>query len=216
MAKAGVGGMLYALSLVLILLNFLFFPVVVCLLAIIQGYLITATHDAVTDEQKTLPAWKNWGELAIAGLTSMAIESLQLIVFAGIMLLALAFTDVASAQRLLSDNFVMWAILLWSIFVVLAALVSFFSAYRLTNFAAKQEIGAAFDFAEVFRRFRRAPLPLLQAWLLQVGLLWLAVILPCATIIGVFLLPSTYFASQIVSARILAQAWRLTEPKPEA
>jgi hypothetical protein len=82
----------------------------------------------------------------------------------------------------------------------------------LASFAARQEIVAAFDFPELLRRLIKHPLPMLQGWLLTVGLWAVAIILPIATIIGTFLIPSTTFIAQSLSAQILAQIWRNTDP----
>jgi hypothetical protein len=214
--KVGVGGMLYALTLVLVLLNILSFPIVLCLWALIQGYLITTVNVALEDAQKPLPQWKTWGELLIAGLTWMAIESLQWIVLFSIIIGALKISDIARTDQLVAPAFSSWAICIWSLIMLLFALASFFSAYRLANFAARQEIRAAFDFVEVVKRLFRAPMPMLQAWLLQVGLLGAAVVLPIATIIGVFLVPTSIFIAQILGVRMLAQAWELGTPEAQS
>jgi hypothetical protein len=213
--KAGVGGMIYALSLVLIFLNILFFPLVICLLALLQGYLITTIHDSVADAIAPLPKWKSWGELLIAGLTWTAIECLLFIAITGIVFGVLIVSDILHGDQILHPHFTIWAVSIWSLIMLFAALSSFFSAYRLTYFAQRQEIGAAFGFAEIFTRLIRFPKPLLQAWLLQSGLFALALILPIATVIGIFLLPSTIFISQLIGARLLAQAWRLTSLESE-
>jgi len=215
-AKVGVGSMLYALTLVLILLNVLSFPIVLCLWALIQGYLITTMNVALLDAQKPLPRWKPLGELLIAGLTWMAIESLQWIVLFSIIIGALKISDIARTDQLVAPAFSSGAICIWSLMMLLFAMASFFSAYRLANFAALQEIRAAFDFGEVVKRFLRAPAPMLQAWLLQVGLLGMAVVLPIATIIGVIFLPTSVFIAQILGVRILAQAWEITAPEAKS
>jgi hypothetical protein len=215
--KAGVGGIIYAFCLVLILLNVLFFPLVICLFALVQGYLVTTVHDTIADPNAPLPKWKGWGELLIAGLTWMAIESVLFIALLCITFGALIVGDIIHVDQLLNPSFVFWAICFWSLIMLLAALSSLYSAYRLTNFAERQEIGAAFGFVEVAKRLLRTPVPLLQAWLLQSGLFGLAIVLPIATVVGVFLLPSTTMIAQLIGVRILAQAWRLTsEPAAES
>jgi Protein of unknown function (DUF4013) len=208
--KAGIGGMIYAFGLVLIFLNILFFPVIICLLALIQGYLITTIHMSVADADAPLPKWKGFIELVIGGLTWMAIESLLFLLSVGIVIGALLVGGIFHGDRILHPHFTFWAVSVWSLVMLVFALSSFFSAFRLAYFAERQEIGAAFGFAEVLKRFVRFPKPLLQAWLLQTGLFGLALVLPIATVIGVFLLPSTIFISQLFGARMLAQAWRLT------
>jgi hypothetical protein len=208
--KAGVGGMIYALCLVLIFLNVLFFPLIVCLLALLQGYLITTIHDSVADANAPLPKWKGWGELLIAGLTWASIECVLFLAGLGVIFLALVLADILHGDWILKSSFTFWAIFIWSLVMLIFALSSLFSAYRLTYFAERQEIGAAFGFAEVIKRLIRFPVPLLQAWLLQIGLFALALLVPIATVIGIFLLPSTIFISQLIGARLLAQAWRLT------
>jgi Protein of unknown function (DUF4013) len=213
--KAGIGGMVYALGLVLIFLNVLFFPVIICLMALIQGYVITTIHASITDAAAPLPKWKSWVELLIAGLTWMAIESMLFLASAGIVLGALILSDILHGDRILHPSFTFWAVSVWSLIMLVFALSSLFSAFRLTYFAERQEIGAAFGFGEVLKRLVRSPAPLLQAWLLQTGLFCLAIVLPVATVIGIFLLPSTIFVSQLLGARILAQAWRLTSLEEE-
>ncbi len=218
--KVGVGGMLYALTLVLILLNILSFPFVLCLWAIVQGYLITTMHVALQDAHMPLPRWKTFAELLIAGLTWMAIESLQWIMLFSIIIGALKISDIIHSDRLVASSFNYWAISAWSFIMLLLAITSFFSAYRLANFAALQEINAAFDYVEVGKRFLRRPVPMLQAWLLQAGRFGMAIVVPIATIVGVFLLPTTVFIAQILGVRLLAQAWEITalaeKPDPNA
>jgi hypothetical protein len=213
--KAGIGGMIYAFGLVLIFLNILFFPVIICLLALIEGYLITTIQASIADANAPLPKWKGWLELLIAGLTWMAIECLLFLASLGIVLGALVLGDIMHGDRILHPSFPFWAISVWSLVMLVFALSSLFSALRMAFFAERQEIGAAFGFGEVLKRLVRFPAPLLQAWLLQTGLFALALLLPIATVIGVFLLPSTIFISQLFGARILAQAWRLTRSKEE-
>jgi len=208
--KASVGGMIYGLSIVLIFLNVLFFPVVVCLLALLQGYLVSTIHEAIADADIGLPKWKSWFELLIAGLTWMAIESLLFIMTLGVILLTLIMSDVLQTDRLFQPTFTFWAVTIWTLCLGIAALSSLFSTYRFAYFAERQEISAAFAFGEVLRRLLRFPVPLIQAWLLQIGLFATAWIIPAATVIGVFLLPSSIFLSQLIGARLVAQAWRLT------
>jgi hypothetical protein len=210
--KAGVGGMLYALSAVLILINPLFFPIVVCLLAAIQGYIILLIHGRVKDPAGALPQWKSLGELLIAGLTWMAIASLQTMFVFGIALGTIAFGFTFGSDSIISPKTAAIATLLWTFIMMLIAVNSFFSTYLLASFAARQEIVAAFDFPELLRRLIKHPLPMLQGWLLTVGLWAVAIILPIATIIGTFLIPSTTFIAQSLSAQILAQIWRNTDP----
>jgi len=210
--KAGVGGLLYAMALVMVLLNPLFFPVSICLLALIQGYCVTLVHRTALETEEKLPDWKGWGELFIAGLTWMAISSVRIFIELVILLGALVIASLYAPDSVLSHRFAPWAIGLWTFLVIFLATTSFFSTYLFASFSAQQDTKAAFALREISRRTAKYPTEMLKGWLLSLGVFGIGVVAPLITVVGAFLLPSTTFIAQILSAQILAQVWRNTRP----
>ncbi len=64
---------------------------------------------------------------------------------------------------------------------------------------------AGFAWGQAIKIFRSRPGDYLYVWLLSVGLLKLAIILPTLTLLGVFFVPSVFFAAQVVTAILFAQ-----------
>ena len=81
----------------------------------------------------------------------------------------------------------------------------------MINFAKKESMAAAFDLVTVARMMKRSPKVFVQAWLLLLGLGWLAVLLPCLSVFGVMFLPMVTFIANNIAGIMLARAWRSAE-----
>jgi hypothetical protein len=208
--KAGIGGLFYAIAFVTLLLNPLLFPLSICLIALIQGYFVTMVHRTASETEEKLPEWKGWSELLIAGLTWMAISSVRIFVEVVFVLSALIIASQFAPDSVLSHRFAPWAITIWTFLVLFLAATSFFSTYLFASFSTQQDTKAAFALREISRRLAKHPAEMVKGWLLSTGIFCIGVVAPLITVVGAFLVPSTTFIAQIISAQILAQVWRNT------
>jgi hypothetical protein len=230
--KTGIGGFFNALSLVLLSINPAFLPISFCLWAMVNGYVLSfVSTELLTCAKSTklpaesvpdnalgmkkvesvckLPEWKNWLELMISGLTWAAAGMVffigtVLIFPAGIMLSVSINTSQSNLAG--ATGFIL---VTWCLFMLIAPVISLFSSYLMVNFAQEQNIAYAFLLRPVLTRLKHRPLLLIQAWLIHLGLQFLAVLLPLLTVIGVFLIPSTLFLAQAIGGHLLARVWRL-------
>lgn len=232
--KTGIGGLFNALSLVILTINLAFLPISFCLWALVAGYVLSVanldineqnTGDQATSEfglerkilPKTnkalpqLPEWRNWLELFVSGLTWIAVATVLLLTTMAVLPFSIILASLCNAfqgtQTGLSGALV-WVIASWSLFMIAAAVMSFFASYLMINFAKGQNVTYALSFSQVTERLKNQPLPLIQAWLIYLGLILLSILLPLVTVIGVFLIPSTIFVAQVVGSHLLARAWR--------
>ncbi len=90
---------------------------------------------------------------------------------------------------------------------ILALMVAFNSAYLMINLAQEEKLSAAFAVNLIINKVMARPADLLLAWLLSMGIQLASLILPALTVVGMFFLPSIWFAGQVLSALVLAQAW---------
>ncbi len=232
--KTGIGGLFNALSLVILTINLAFLPISFCLWALVAGYMLAVANSEINDKTKIalpkaeiganqelllrqskaghkLPEWKDWLELFVSGLTWIAVATILLILTLAVfplgIVLASAFNAFQGGQAGLSGALV-WVLASWSLLMMIVAVMSFCSSYLMVNFAAEQNIAYAFSVSRVVERFKCQPLQLIQAWLIHLGLQFLAILLPLLTVIGVFLIPSTIFVAQVIGSHLLAKAWR--------
>jgi hypothetical protein len=95
---------------------------------------------------------------------------------------------------------------------LLAVLLTMFWFHFLTtflwvNFGVEERLGGALALRKVVGMIRRNPVQFLTAWALSTALYLAAVLIPSATVIGIFIVPTTTFAAQLISANLLAQLW---------
>jgi Protein of unknown function (DUF4013) len=232
--KTGIGGLFNALSLVVLTMNPAFLPISFCLWALVTGYMLAVINAEMKDkatigETSTqmgsngeilirrapavykLPEWKNWIELFVSGLTWIAVATILFLFTLAVFPLGIILASLCNAfqggQASLFGS-VVWLVGSWTLSMVIAAIMSFFASYLMVNFAAEQNIAYALSFSRIIERFRYRPLQLSQAWLINIGLQFLAVLLPLVTVVGIFLIPSTLFVAQVVGSHLLARAWR--------
>ncbi|HNB20797.1 MAG TPA: DUF4013 domain-containing protein [Candidatus Melainabacteria bacterium] len=207
--KTGIGGFLNVLSFILCALNYLLIPVAFLLWGLVTGYVLRAARMHIKNPTEKLPDWNDWVDLLISGLTWMAIYTGQLIfffsVFSTLMLVGLS-TGMVSANN--PSN------LAWSFgslygLLALAFVMGLNSAYLMINLAHEEQLAGAFAVNVVISKVMARPADFILAWLIAVGIQMAAFILPAITVVGLFFLPSIWFAGQVLSALVLAHAWTL-------
>lgn len=207
MFKAGIGGMINACGLVTGLANPLMLPALLALSSLTLGFAMRAVRYRALEVEDKLPEWNEWLELFVSGLTWVALQFGYWSLFVGFATILLMCGLQFETPQTLS----FWIIGIVLLIIAAALKTSFFTSYLMVNFALEEDLKAGFAVREVVKRAWRDPSGLVGAWLLSLGLLGASVIAPSLTIVGVFFVPSTVFAAQVMAADILTQAWtRLT------
>jgi hypothetical protein len=206
LVKTGIGGMSYAGSLLLLMLNFFTLPLAIVLLACTQGYILRVIRSEVTTPNSKLPDWGDVVDLFVSGLTWIAIS----VLFVGITLLitcglTLGFIWVTAAQNYACSSFVGSAVVVSA--GMLYASMSFVLTFLMANLAVQETNTAGFEVITVLKKAWTNKADFLTTWLVGEGLKLFAFWLPLATVFGAFLLPSTIFIAQIVAAKLAAQVW---------
>ncbi len=210
MFKTGLGGVLNAASLVVLAMNPLLIPICICIWAMNMGFVLRTIREKVGSAEK-LPEWKYWMDLFISGMTWFAIVAGQYGLVLSIATLTLMIGDTIGAMNVLDRRYLTWSLSSITVVSIAWLIVSVVSAVLMTNFAVEEKIAGGFALFKVLKRIKQKPMPFIQAWLLGIGLHSLAFIIPSITIIGIFIIPSVYFAAQVISAVLWAQAWRASE-----
>lgn len=208
--KTGVGGMLTAGSIVAGLYSFMCIPIVAALWALMVGYCLRCMRYKLMNPDCKLPDWGDWGDLFLSGITWVALQSIMWIFVGAI---AFGITTLCSAYSIGAKNPVESHIDVIAGCLIIGAVTLFFSlvsSYLMVNFAKEENTGAGVAFRKVFKRIAAEPQKYIGAYFLSVGIQWASVIVPCITIVGVFLLPSAYFLGQVASASVLARTWSTT------
>src|SRR5262249_34336699 len=160
----------------LLLLNLILLPLCFCLWSLVAGYILMTTSTKVASPGNQLPVWGNYLELLIGGGIWIGASALHFALFLLLAFLSLLVGDLTGLDNLTSPFFLVWAMAAWTIVVFAAAAISLTSSYLLVNFATQQNLVAAFAVRQVFLRLRNQPRPMLEAWLIQLGLLYVATI----------------------------------------
>ena len=205
--KTGVGGFLNVLSFILCALNYMLIPVAFLMWGVVTGYVLRAARAHMADPQSKLPEWNDWMDLLISGLTWMAIYTGQLLfffsVFSVLMLVGLE-TKLVSA---VNPHNLQWSFGTLFGLSGLAMMMALNSAYLMINLAQEEKLSGAFAVNVVVEKILASPGNFILAWLLSLGIQMAAFLLPALSVIGMFFLPSIWFAGQVLSALVLAQAW---------
>ncbi|MBX9568427.1 MAG: DUF4013 domain-containing protein [Candidatus Obscuribacterales bacterium] len=208
--KTGVGGMLVAGSIVAGLYSYMCIPIVVALWALIIGYSLRCMRYKMMNPDCKLPDWGDWGDLFLSGITWVALQTFLWVMIAGIafgiMILCSAYAIGTKNPVESNIDVILGCLLIGFIYFMFSVL----SAYLMVNFAQEENTGAGMAFRKVARRILAEPLKYLSAYFLAVGIQWASFIVPCITIVGVFLLPSAFFIGQAASAAVLGRAWAST------
>ncbi|HEY9776056.1 MAG TPA: DUF4013 domain-containing protein [Planktothrix sp.] len=203
-AKTATGASFNAIAILLVMLHSLLLPVSVLLWSVVCGYMLKVMR---SEPSGKLPEWSEWSETAISGMTWFAAAT-------GFFLIVLsAFTVsfmVGIGRGWLSAHstkFLPWSISTFALLFLLTLFISLLTAFLQVNMAQEERMPAAFAVRKVLTRFRRRGREMFVAWLLAVGLNFVAVLIPMCTILGAFLVPASSFMASAISATILAQAY---------
>jgi hypothetical protein len=210
-AKVALGGTFNALALVCILAQFMLLPVVFIFWALNCGYQLKIIRTRILKPDAPLPAWGDWLDLLISGLTWLAVSTGFMVFLFTTPTIALILGSINGAMYPVNPKFAPWAITTLAISYALVLFVGLIATYLQTNFAQEERMPAAFALFKVLRRIRTRGTPLVLAWLLSIGLTTAAIVVPTCTIIGIFLVPYALFIAGIISSAVVAQAWAVTE-----
>ena len=191
-----------------LLINLMLLPLCFCLWSLTAGYILMTASAIVKEPDCQLPTWQNILELLIGGGIWLAVSVSHYFIPLLVRVASLCLAEAIGLDNCLKAGFLPWAIITWSAVVILAAVISFFSTYLMINFAVKQSIFAAFNIKDIVSQLKLRPGTLLKAWLLQVGLIYLAILVPTVTVVGILIIPSTLFCAQLIGVSVLAHAWR--------
>ena len=208
--KTGIGGILGAGSIVAGLYSFMCIPIVAALWALMIGYCLRCIRFKVLNPDCRLPDWNDWGDLFLSGITWMAFQTIVWTFVCGIAFGIIFFSGayaVVAKTSVESNVEVILGCIIASMILFKAA---FLSAFVMVNFAIEENASAGFSYIKVAQRIWAEPQKYLSGFMLAMGLQWGAIIFPCLTIVGVFLIPSTYFVGQATSAAVLARTWSTT------
>lgn len=212
--KTGVGGILSAGSIIVLLYHFACIPLTFACWAVMTGYMLRVMRQKVSDPAGSLPQWNDWGDLFISGITWIAFQSLVWGLTVFTCASALMFCGISAASA--HSNLETW---LWSFcgtFLLAATFMNlaYLSSYLMVHFAIEESGAAGIAYLRIMKRLSRHPLHYYTGFLLAIGIQWAAVILPALSIAGIFFIPSSYVIGQIASAAILAHFWRTDVEAP--
>lgn len=209
--KTGIGGTINALSGLLLAYTVaysapLLFPIPFALIAIVNGYLLSVIRYKSLSSDARLPDWENWTELLFSGLAWMAVQcsfGLGCIVFC---LFLLVIAKLAGAISSLT-SFVVWGTLLSLVICFVIAFTSFLLCYLMVNFALEERTSGGYAVRKVLRRAGKNLPNFVFAWLLGMGVLIAAIVVPAITLIGLFLIPSALLVGQVIAVSLATQVW---------
>ncbi len=208
--KTALGGVMNASSMVLLFLvvdSPILIPVMFSLWALNTGYILRTIRERIQVPNGRLPAWNEWQDLFVSGMSWLAVTTGFLIFLAtliGTDLLISSFIGLLKIPIL----FTVWMSGSIILLLTLSFLFHLLLLATMANFAQEESMNSAFAFIKVFKRIGARPGDFFSAWMLGMGIQFLSVAAPCATIIGIFFLPSTVFAGQLINASLIAQAWK--------
>ena len=206
--KTGIGGIFNALSVGLFCINPLFFPVSICLMALVQGYVLKILREKIADQNAQLPKWSDWFDLFVSGMSWIALMTMFFFVVMIILQGCFFLGALLHTSKAVDSSFVYWASLTILSINLVSAWFLFFSAVLMANFAKEESMVAGFQYLKVLGKISKQPKDFICAWLLGVGIQALFFFVPLVTVVGALFLPTTVFISQLLTASIMAQAWR--------
>ncbi len=205
--KTTIGGFINYMSLGIFIINPVCIPICFVLSALSTGYLLRSLRMTTNGELEKLPGWNDWMDLTISGLSWLSIAAgfffFALSVLA-ISLITAAGFDVSNVSK---PNFLIWAESTFLFLFFLSFGQNFFLAILMANFAEEEKMAAGFAWRKVLRRIGKAPLELGTVWLAGSTLTLVALIVPTMSVIGVLFTPFCFFLAQIISTRMIGQAW---------
>jgi hypothetical protein len=163
------------------------------------------------DPEGALPLWNDWQDLFVSGMSWLAIVTGVIVVLFFLGATNLLIASILAAIKQYAQLLALW--MSGSIIFLLAfsLLTNLVLVATMANFAQEENTMAAFAYLKVLKRISKRPGDFFAAWMLGIGIQALSVIVPSLTIIGIFFLPSTIFAGQLIASILLAQAWASAE-----
>jgi hypothetical protein len=211
--KTALGSLIICTAL-LLLLSLKFFlpllPIAFLLWSVVQGYTLRVMRIVVKGTSRALPSWDDWLELIVTGLTWLAILTGQLMVMATVATVSLMIGGKYGLIDPFSPHFKVWFLTTALALSITAFTTSFFFPLLMVNFAENEKVLSALSVSQALTRLMRRPKEYFTAWLLGVGIFWLAVVLPALTVFGIIFVPLAMFLANTVNAIMLAQVWRAT------
>jgi hypothetical protein len=207
MFKTGVGGTINAICLVLSLASTFCLPVVVALMSLTNGYVLRVARVKASGLESKLPAWNEWLDLIISGLTWQAIQFGLFLVPLTAGTVCLLVGAASGAIKVSSQLFLPWAVTAFLATFLSWSAMSLLSRFMMINFAIEERVQSGLAVGATLRRIWSNPGDFLSVWLLSLGLQLAALILPALTVVGIFLIPSTLFVAEMLGASIAAQVW---------
>jgi Protein of unknown function (DUF4013) len=218
MFKTGLGGVLTAACMLIAVMDprhLFLLPVSLAIAAVLCGFLLRVTRLRISKpDAPRIADWGDWGDLFMSGITWIAIQFGINVLACGMISVALILAFYSLATPGAFTTAIAETALLVSLLVILWT--SFLSTYLWVNFAVEECVPGGLALRKVTRVIRKRPAVFWIAWALSCALQIVAVIVPAVTVIGVFLIPTTLFASQIVSAHLLALAWSSSDIASES
>jgi Protein of unknown function (DUF4013) len=213
--KTALGSLLVCSALLLIFSGKFFLPllpVAFLIWAVVQGYILRVIKVVIKGSGCTLPAWDDWLELVVSGLTWLAIVTGQLMVMVSVATLSLLIGGKYGLVNPFAPHFKTWFLISVLALSLTTFMTSFFFPLLMANFAEQEKVLSALSMSEALKRLMRRPREYFTVWLLNVGIFWLAVILPALTMIGIIIIPLALFLTSTINAIMLAQVWRASAP----
>lgn len=205
--KTGIGGTINAASAVLAMLNPLTLPLALALMSLSCGYMLRVIRYKSLNREARLPAWDEWLELFLSGLTWLAIQFGLTFIQVSVVTLSFIVASAIGAIKIAHPAFFLWLLLTALAVVAVSVALSFLNPFLMVNFAIEERPQAGFAFRKVVRRASGNPGQFVAAWIVSIGVMWVSVVLPVLTVIGVFLIPSTVFIGHAIAATMCAQVW---------
>ncbi|MBK9144247.1 MAG: DUF4013 domain-containing protein [Candidatus Melainabacteria bacterium] len=204
--KTALGGVFYASSMLLFLFP-LAIPLSVSLWALNTGYILRVMRVKIRDQSARLPDWSDVPDLFISGMSWIAIATGFLLLTCTQIMTALIIGVALSSIQAVGPFFIYYALATIIGISAITLLQHFFTCVLMANFAEKETMTAGFEFSTVLARIKEEPGDFLCAWLIGLGLVLLALVVPVLTLVGIFFIPSTLFCAQLLGAVLMAQAW---------
>ncbi|MBZ0186406.1 MAG: DUF4013 domain-containing protein [Candidatus Obscuribacterales bacterium] len=215
MYKTCIGGVWYASSILMLFVHILI-PVTFCLWAINTGYVLRVMRVKIEDRNAKLPDWNDIPDLFISGMSWIAVACGFLLLIASVGIFCFFLAVLLSNFNSLLDTLLYFTIGTIVGISILTLYLHLFCSVLMANFARQESMAAGFQYRKVFDRLKAEPGEFFCAWMLGIGLNIVAIVVPIMTIVGIFFLPSTLFASQLLAATLIAQVWSASEPLTSA
>ncbi|MBX9668210.1 MAG: DUF4013 domain-containing protein [Candidatus Obscuribacterales bacterium] len=211
--KSAVGGAFNIVSILLLVLSReapLLILLCFSLWAINGGFVLRTIRQKLLDAGGKLPEWGDWQDLFVSGMSWLAVATGCFLIVGTAGFTNLLVGATLSLVKTYTDSFVVWMSVSLISTALIALTLNFILTMMMVNFAEQESMRSAFNLIKVIKRISSSPRDFLSAWLLGLGIQLLGVLIPTITVVGIMFLPSVMFASQLLAASIVAQAWACT------